>query len=208
MSTPATTDYTTQGDPNQGTSPIPEKVQQQNNVKQYIGTTNYFIPDGSSRCIHDIWDKVFHAGYMENGNNAYLLHLAKLQDILHTSRFLMDETSGQFYAIYGNAYQKMSTKPMLKEKWGPGELIDQLAATRQAFRYAGVSGPAPCIQDLTQASDEQDDFTLEGPAPKTIQYQPPAFNLDRPTTVSPWNRGYKYIIIIFLLCLIWNIKEI
>ena len=35
---------------------------------------------------------------------------------------------GQFYAIYGNTYQKMSTKPMLKEKWGSGELINQLAA--------------------------------------------------------------------------------
>ena len=118
MSTPATTDYTTQGDPNQDASPIPKKVQRQNNVNQYIGTNNYFIPDGSNQCIHDIWDQVFHAGYLENGSNAYLLHLPKLQDMLHTSRFLMDETSGQFYAIYGNAYQKMSTKPMLKEKWG------------------------------------------------------------------------------------------
>ena len=131
MSTPTTTDYTTQGDANQVASPTPTEVQQQNNVNQYIDKNNYFIPDGSNRRIHDIWDKVFHTGYLENGNNAYLLHLPKLQDMLHTSRFLMDETSGQFYAIYGNTYQKMSTKPMLKAKWGPGELINQLAATRQ-----------------------------------------------------------------------------
>ena len=47
--------------------------------------------------------------------------------MLHTSRFLMDETPGQFYAVYGNTYQRMSTKPMLEQTWGTGELIDQLA---------------------------------------------------------------------------------
>ena len=64
-----------------------------------------------------------------NGNNAYLLELLGLKDMLHTSRFLMDETSGQFYAAYGNTYQRMSTKPMLEQTWGTRELIDQLAAT-------------------------------------------------------------------------------
>ena len=113
-----------------------QKDQQPNNDTQYIDTNNYFIPDGSDRHIHDIPNKVFHAGYLENGNNAYLLHLPKLQDMLHTSQFLMDETSGQFYAVYGNTYQRMSTKPMLKKKWDQGELIDQLAATRQEFGYA------------------------------------------------------------------------
>ena len=49
--------------------------------------------------------------------------------MLHTSKFLMGEMSGQFYAIYGNTYQWMSTKPMLEHSWGTGELIDQLAAT-------------------------------------------------------------------------------
>ena len=39
----------------------------------------------------------------------------------------MDEMSGQFYAVYGNTYQHMSTKPMLEQTWGTGELIDQLA---------------------------------------------------------------------------------
>ena len=48
--------------------------------------------------------------------------------MLHTSRFLIDEMSGLFYAVYGNTYQRMSTKPMLEQTWGTGELIDQLAA--------------------------------------------------------------------------------
>ena len=29
----------------------------------------------------------------------------------------------------GNKYQHMSTKPMLEQTWGTGELIDQLAVT-------------------------------------------------------------------------------
>ena len=94
-----------------------------------VALITFFIPDGSNRCIHEIRDKVFHAGYLENGKNAYLLELLGLKDMLHTSRFLMDETSGQFYAVYGNTYQCMSTKPMLEQTWGTGELIDQLALT-------------------------------------------------------------------------------
>ena len=216
MSTPTTTDYTTQGDPNQVASPKSPKDQQWNNDNQYIDTNNYFVPDGSDRCIHDIMNKVFHAGYLENGNNVYLLHLPKLQDMLHTSRFLMDETLGQFYlengnnvyllhlpklqdmlhtsrflmdetlgqfySVYGNMYQKMSTKHMLKEKWDKGELIDQLAATRQAFGYAGLSGSTPHLQHPPPASDRRDDFIWEKPAPKTVQYQPPSFSLNRLTT--------------------------
>ena len=53
--------------------------------------------------------------------------------MLHTSNFIMDEMLGQFYAVYGNTYQQMSTKPMLEHSWGTGELIDQLAVTQQAF---------------------------------------------------------------------------
>ena len=41
----------------------------------------------------------------------------------------MDEMSGQFYAVYGDMYQHMSTKPMLEQSWGTGELVVQLAAT-------------------------------------------------------------------------------
>ena len=76
---------------------------------QFFCTNNLFIPDSSNRCIHEIRDKVFHAGYLENGNNAYLLEFPELKDMLHTSKFIMDELSGQFYAIYGNMYRKMST---------------------------------------------------------------------------------------------------
>ena len=105
--------------------------------------------------------------------------------MLHTSRFLMDEMSGQFYAVYGNTYQCMSTKPMLEQTWGTGELIDQLAATRQAFGYAGLSGPTPLLNQSQPAAhttcNQQDDTPSKKPAPKTIQYQPLSFNLDRPT---------------------------
>ena len=186
-STHSTMDYTTQGDPNQVASsthintPVQAKTQ-----NQFLGTNNFFILDGTNRCIHEVQDKVFHAGYLENGNNAYLLELPKLEEMLHTSRFLMDEISGQFYAIYGNTYQCMSTKPMLEQMWGTGELIDQLAAVRQAFGYAGLSGPMPLFNQSPPAapttSHNQDDILSKKPAPKTIQYQPPSFNLGRPTT--------------------------
>ena len=119
-------DYTTQGDPNQVAPPTYINTAQATAQNQFFHTNNFFIPDSSNRCIHEIWDKVFHAGYLENGNNVYLLELPGLKDMLHTSRFLMDEMSGQFYAVYGNTYQCMSTKLMLEQTWGT-ELIDQLA---------------------------------------------------------------------------------
>ena len=127
-SMPTTMDYTTQGDPNQVTPPTYINTAQATAQNQFFCTNNFFIPDSSNRCIHKIRDKVFHAGYPENGNNVYLLELPAIKDMLHTSRFLMDEMSGQFYAVYGNTYQHMSTKPMLEQTWGTGELIDQLAA--------------------------------------------------------------------------------
>ena len=128
-STPTTMDYTTQGDPNQVAPPTYINTIQATVQNQFFRTNNFFIPDGSNRHIHEIQDKVFHAGYLESGNNAYLLELLGLKDMLHTSKFLMDEMSGQFYAVYGNAYQRMSTKPMLEQTWETGELIDQLAVT-------------------------------------------------------------------------------
>ena len=144
-STPTTMDYTTQGDPNQVAPPMYINTAQATAQNQFFHTNNFFIPDSSNRCIHKIQDKVFHARYLENGNNVYLLELLGLKEMLHTSRFLMDEMSGQFYAVYGNTYQCMSTKPMLEQTWGTGELIDQLAATRQAFGYTGLSGPMPLL---------------------------------------------------------------
>ena len=125
-STLTTMDYTTQGDPNQVAPPTYINTAQATAQNQFLCTNNFFIPDSSNRHIHEIWDKVFHAGYLENGNNAYLLELLGLKEMLHTSRFLMDEMSGQFYAVYSNTYQCMSTKPMLEQTWGTGELIDQL----------------------------------------------------------------------------------
>ena len=128
-STPSTMDYPTQVDPNQVTPPVYINTAQATVQNQLFHTNNFFIPDGSKRCIHEIKDKVFHAEYLENGNNAYLLELLGLKDMLHTSKFLMDELSGQFYTIYGNTYHCMSTKPMLEQSWGTGELINQLAVT-------------------------------------------------------------------------------
>ena len=101
-STPTTSDYTTQGDPNAS----PSNLFKTNDVSdEFLGTNNFFVPDGSKRWIHQIDNKVFHAGYLENGNNAYLLELPALENMLNTHKFLMNEMSGQFYAVYGNSYQ-------------------------------------------------------------------------------------------------------
>ena len=109
-STPTPSDYTTQGDPDAS----PSNLFESNDMNdEFLGTNNFFVPDGSNRRIHQIDNKVFHAGYLENGNNAYLLELPALENMLNTHKFLMDEMSGQFYAVYGNSYQRMSTKPML-----------------------------------------------------------------------------------------------
>ena len=67
-STPSTMDYTTQGDPNQ-VPPIYINTSQATTQNQFFCTNNFFVPDSSNRRIHEIKDKVFHAGYLENGNN-------------------------------------------------------------------------------------------------------------------------------------------
>ena len=143
------------------------------------------MPDGSNRRIHQIDNKVFHAGYLENGNNAYLLELPALENMLNTRKFLMDEMSGQFYAVYGNSYQRMSTKPMLRLAWATGDLIEELAATRQAFGYTGLASSTPPLATGTQptasTSRQPDDLLPRQPAPKTVQYQPPSFKLTRLT---------------------------
>ena len=94
-STPMTFDYTTQGDPD--TSPSTSNLFRSTVTNdKFLGTNNFFVPDGSNRRIHQIDNKVFHAGYLENGNNAYLLELLALEKMLNTWKFLMDEMSGQF----------------------------------------------------------------------------------------------------------------
>ena len=144
------------------------------------------MPDGSNQRIHQIPDKVFQAGYLENGNNAYLLELPALEKMLNMQKFLMYEMSGQFYAVYRNSYQRMFMKPMLQQTWATGDLIDELAMTRQAFVYTRLARPAPPLATGTQStpstSHQPDELLLCQPAPKTVQYQPPSFKLTRQTT--------------------------
>ena len=146
-STPMTSDYTTQGD----LDASPSNLFKSNDINdEFLGTNNFFVPDSSNRRIYQINNKVFHAGYLENGNNAYLLELPALENMLNTRKFLMDEMSGQFYAVCGNSYQRMSTKPMLRQAWATGDLIDELAVTRQAFGYTGLAGLTPPLATGTQ----------------------------------------------------------
>ena len=182
-STPTTSDYTTQGDLNAS----PSNLFKTNDMSdEFLGTNNFFMPDGSKRRMHQIDNKVFHTGYLENGNNAYLLELPALENMLNTHKFLMDEMSGQFYAVYGNSYQQMSTKPMLQQAWATGDLINELAATRQAFRYTDLAGSTPPLatgmQPTASTSQQPDDLQPRQLAPKTVQYQPPSFRLTRLTT--------------------------
>ena len=97
----------------------------------------------------------------------------------------MDEMSGQFYAVYGNSYQQMSMKPMLKQAWATRELIDQLATMRQAFGYTGLAGSTPPlatgVQPTASTSHQPDDLLPRQPTPKTVQDKPPSFKLTRPT---------------------------
>ena len=82
-STPTTADYTTQGDPD--ASPSTSNLFRSTATDdEFLGTNNFFMPDGSNRHIHQIDNKVFHAGYLENGNNAYLLELPALEKMLNT----------------------------------------------------------------------------------------------------------------------------
>ena len=183
-STPTTSDYTTQGD--RDASPSTSNLFRSTVTDdEFLGTNNFFMPDSSNRRIHQIDNKIFHAGHLENGNNAYLLELPTLEKMLNTRKFLMDEMSGQFYAVYGNSYQRMSTKPMLKQAWATRELIDQLTAMRRAFGYTGLARSTPPLatgmQPTASTSCQPDDLLPRQLAPKTVQYQPPSFNLTRPT---------------------------
>ena len=190
-STPMTSDYTTQGDPD--ASPSASNLFGSTTTNnEFLNTNNFFVPDGSNRQIHQIPNKVFHAGYLENGNNAYLLELPALEKMLNTQKFLMDEMSGQFYAVYGNSYQQMSMKPMLQQAWATRELIDELAVTRQAFGYTGLAGSTPPLatgmQPTASTSHQPDELLPHQPAPKMVQYQPPLFKLTRPTMRLTMNK--------------------
>ena len=164
---------------------------QNNSTMPIQHTNNYLIPDGSDRHIHDIQDKTLHIGILENGHNAYLVELTDLKSLLHTSRYLMDEVTGQFFAIFGNSYQHMCTIPRLLHTWEPGQLIDELAAARHIFGCMGPTGPAPATQisqphlvDPVSTAYTEDiipDLTTQKPPPRTVPYQPSSFNLDRLT---------------------------
>ena len=185
-----TFDYTTQGDPN--VSPLTSNLFRPTVTNdEFLGTNNFFMPDSSNRRIHQIDNKAFCAVYLENGNNAYLLELPALEKMLNTQKFLMDEMSGQFYAVYGNSYQRMSMKPMLQQAWTTGELIHKLATTRQAFGYTGLAGSTPPLatgmQPTASTSCQPDDLLPRQPALKTVQYQPPSFKLTKPTTCLTMN---------------------
>ena len=190
VSTPSMADCSTQGDLSQ-TAPQGNQGDNQNNPTMPIQhTNNYLIPDGSDRCIQDIQDKTFHRGILENGH-AYLVELPDLKSLLRTSRYLMDEVTGQFYAVFGNSYQCMCTIPRLTHTWETGQLIDELAATRCTFGCMGPTGPAqatqinqPRLMDPAGTAYTEDlipDLTTQKPPHRTVPYQPPSFNLDRPT---------------------------
>ena len=187
-STPMTSDYTTQDDPDAS----PSNLFRSNVISDdCLGTNNFFVSDSSNRQIYQIDNKVFHAGYLKNGNNAYLLELPALENMLNTRKFLMDEMSGQFYAVHGNSYQRMSMKPILQQAWATGDLINELAATRKAFGYTGLAGSTPPLatgmQPTASTSRQPDDLLPRQPAPKTVQYQPPSFKLTRLTTCLTMN---------------------
>ena len=133
VSTPSTVDYSTQGDPNQMAPQGNHEYSQNNSTTPIENTNNYLIPDESDRRIHDIQDKTLHIGILENGHNVYLMEHPDLKSLLCTSRYLMDEITGQFYVVFGNSYQCMCTIPRLFHTWEPGQLIDELAATRCTF---------------------------------------------------------------------------
>ena len=168
-STPMTSDYTTQGDPD--ASPSTSNLFRSTATDdKFLGTNNFFVPGSSNRRIHQIDNKIFHAGYLEN--HAYLLELPALEKMLNTQKFLMDEMSGQFYAVYGNSYQWMSTKLMLKQALATGELIDELATKRQAFGYTRLARSTPPLatraQPTASTSHQPDDLLTRQPAPKLV----------------------------------------
>ena len=191
VSTPSTVDYSTQGDPNQIALQGNYEYNQNSSTTPIQNTNNYLIPDGSDRHIHDIWDKTLHIGIFEKGHNAYLVELPDFKSLLHTSRYLMDEVTGQFYAVFGNSYHCMCTIPRLLLTWEPGQLIDEFAETRCAFGCMGLTGSTPAMQisqphlaDPVSTAYNGDiirDLTTQKPPPRTVHYQPPSFNLDRPT---------------------------
>ena len=63
-----------------------------------------------------------------------------------TSNHCFAPVTGQFYAVFENSYQCMCTIPQLVHTWEPGQLIDELAATRCVFGCMGPTGSTPAMQ--------------------------------------------------------------
>ena len=107
------------------------------------------------------------------------------------SRYLIDKSTGQFYAVYRNIYQCLCTISRLLHNWEPGQLMDEIATTQCAFGYMGPSGPVPApapgqlspLKPLSAATQEEQipDLVTQKPPPRTVPYHPPSFTLDRPT---------------------------
>ena len=110
------------------------------------------------------------------------MELPELKDMLCTTRFLMDEETGQFYAVYGNTYQRMCTEPRILDYWTPGGLLDELAEMRHAFGYAGLAGPTPSPPPKQLTSAPADDIIPKKSPPKCIPFTPPTFSLEKLTT--------------------------
>ena len=85
----------------------------------------------------------------------------------------------------------MCTIPRLFHTWEPGQLIDELAATKHAFGCMGPMGPVlatqisqPHLADPVSTAYTEDiipDLTAQKPPSRAVSYQPPSFNLKRPT---------------------------
>ena len=103
--------------------------------------------------------------------------------MLGTNRHLMDEVTGQFYAVYHNGYKQMLTHPRLHQLWDQGELLEELAATRHHFGYEkGTPVPTALASQPSSYTnaDAIPDLTMEKPPPHYVPFQRPPFNLDRP----------------------------
>ena len=152
-------------------------------------TSNFYIPDTTNRRIHDIHNKTFYPGLLENGHSTYLIEIPDLKSLLRTSKYLMDEITGQFYAVFGNSYQCMCTIPRLLHTWEPGQLMDEITAMRCAFGFMESTGSAPApskpastkTPSMTNQEEQIPHLVIQKPPPRTVPYHPPSFNLDRPT---------------------------
>ena len=169
-STPTTSDYTTQGDPD--ASPSTSNLFGSNVTNdEFLSTNNFFHARRQQQMNPPDRQQSFSCRLSGKWQQCISPGATGSREMLNTRKFLMDEMSGQFYAVYGNSYQQMSTKPMLQQAWATGELINELAATRQAFGYTGLARLTPPLamgmQPTASMSCQPGDLLPRQPAPKT-----------------------------------------